>query len=97
VRPAVVVQNDRLNAQLQTTMVAIVTSTTFRAAAESSQLLIDVGTSDGQQSGLLHNSVVKCEHVNTVDKRHILRKIGELSPALRLGLDVCLKAAMELP
>ena len=96
VRPAVVVQNDRLNLRLHSTVVAIITSTNTRAQNEPSQMLIDIGTPDGKQTGLLHNSTVKAEHIDTVDQRDIVRKIGHLSPALMLQLDQCIKAALNI-
>lgn len=96
VRPAVVVQHDRLNAKLHSTVVAIITSTNQRAAAEPSQLFIDVSTPDGAQTGLLHNSTVKCEHLDTVDQRDIFRIIGRFSAALLQALESRLKAALDL-
>ena len=94
VRPAVVVQNDNLNARLNSTVVAIVTSTNVRAHVEPSQLFIDIGTADGRQTGLLHNSTVKAEHLDTVDQRDIVRKIGKFSLALMQQLEQCVKAAL---
>ncbi len=78
VRPAVVLQNDRLNTILSSTMIAIVTSTNTRSATEQSQLFIEVATTAGQESGLLHDSTIKCEHIDTVDQRDIHRIIGHL-------------------
>ena len=96
VRPAVVVQNDRLNAMLISTIVAIITSTNTRVKNEPSQLFIDVSTADGQATGLLHDSTVKCEHLDTVDRWDIHRVIGRCSPALLQQLDDCLKATLEV-
>jgi mRNA interferase MazF len=96
VRPAVVVQNDNLNSKLNSTIVAIITSTNVRAGIEPTQLLIDISTPDGKQSGLLHNSTVKAEHLDTVDQRDIVRKIGQLSVPLLLELDHCMKAALGI-
>ena len=69
VRPAVVLQNDSLNARLNSTVVAIITSTNVRVHTEPSQLFINVNSPDGRRTGLLHNSTVKGEHVDTVDQR----------------------------
>lgn len=96
VRPAVVVQNDDLNARLQSTIVAIITSTNVRSHVEPTQLYIDVSSPDGRRTGLLHNSTVKCEHLDTVDRRDVVRVIGRFSPALLSQLEVCLKAALEI-
>ena len=94
VRPAVVVQDDNLNQRLNSTVVAIVTSTSTRAHSEPSQLYIDIATPDGRQTGLLHDSTVKAEHLDTVDRRDIVRKIGTFSPALMQQLERCMKAAL---
>jgi mRNA-degrading endonuclease toxin of MazEF toxin-antitoxin module len=64
---------------------------------EPTQLLIDVATVDGQQTGLVMNSTVKCEHLDTVDQRDIVRTIGSLSHALMQQLELCMKAALALP
>lgn len=97
VRPALVVQNDNLNARLNSTVVAIITSTTARTQVEPTQLFIDLSTPDGKQTGLLHDSAVKCEHLDTVDQRDILRVIGRFSPTLLKQLEPCLKALLTLP
>jgi mRNA-degrading endonuclease toxin of MazEF toxin-antitoxin module len=67
IRPALVVQSDHNNSRLIDTIVAIITKTTHRAAKEPTQLLIDVTTSDGKQTGLLQSSAVKCEHLATLN------------------------------
>jgi mRNA interferase MazF len=95
VRPAVVIQNDHLNARLNSTVVAIITSTNVRAQAEPSQLFIDITTPDGRQTGLLHDSAVKGEHLDTVDQRDIVRKIGSFSARLLQQLETCVKAAVD--
>ena len=96
VRPAVVVQNDDLNARLKSTIVAVITSTNTRAHQEPTQLFIDISTADGGKTGLLHASTVKCEHLDTVDQGDLVRVIGRFSDALLQQLDVCLKAAVGL-
>jgi len=48
VRPALVVQNDRDNARLTNTVVAMITSRVQRAA-EPTQLFLDVSTPEGKQ------------------------------------------------
>lgn len=96
VRPAVVVQNDNLNHRLNSTLVAIITSTNTRARTEPSQVFVDIATPDGQRTGLLHNSTVKGEHVDTVDQRDILRTIGHMSPELMEKVEQAIKAAMDL-
>ena len=60
VRPVLVIQNDRDNQRLLNTIVAQITSVT-RRALEPTQLLIEMGTPEGQRSGLRQNSVVNDE------------------------------------
>ncbi|MCE9545306.1 MAG: type II toxin-antitoxin system PemK/MazF family toxin [Planctomycetia bacterium] len=96
VRPAVVVQDDGLNARLNSTIVAIITSVNVRAAVERSQLFIDISKPDGQATGLLRSSTVKAEHIDTVDQRDIIRTIGHFSDDLILELDGCIKSALRL-
>jgi mRNA interferase MazF len=96
VRPALVVQCNANNARLQDVIVAVITRTTARALTEPTQLLIDITTPDGRRTRLLHTPAVKCEHLITIEQSLILRTIGQLSPALMLQIDDCLKVALEL-
>src|SRR5438874_13004277 len=80
-RPAVVVQNDRDNARLTNTILAMITSVT-RRALETTQLLIEVSTSDGVLSGLHRDSVVNCVNLFTIEQVKVLRTIGKLSAPL---------------
>lgn len=61
VRPAVVVQCDRNNQRLTNIIVAAITTTTHRSG-EPTQLLIEIATPQGRQSGLLKDSVITCEN-----------------------------------
>ena len=96
VRPALVVQNDRDNARLTNTVVAMITSRVQRAA-ESTQLFLDVSTPEGKQTGLIMNSVVNGVNLFTIEQRKVLRSLGRLSPALLRQIEDCLKAAFSLP
>ena len=60
VRPALIVQNDRRNALLSETIVALITKNVRHVATDPTQLLIDLGTPIGKASGLNVNSAVKC-------------------------------------
>jgi mRNA-degrading endonuclease toxin of MazEF toxin-antitoxin module len=96
-RPALVVQSDHNNVRLNDTIVAIITKTTHRATTEPTQLLIDINAPEGRQSGLLHTSAVKCEHLVTVSMADISRVIGSLPPATMTQIEGCLKAALAIP
>jgi len=96
VRPALVIQNDRDNQRLVNTVIAQITSLT-RRALEPTQLLIELATPEGQQSGLRQDSVVNCVNLLTLDKGKVLRKLGTLPDSLMQRVNDCLKTAFDLP
>ncbi len=95
-RPAVVVQANRYNRSQRHVLVAEITSN-LTLAADPSNLLIEVGTPEGQATGLAQDSLVTCLHLATISEDRITRVIGGLSPALLRKLNDCLKAALEIP
>jgi mRNA interferase MazF len=94
-RPALIVQNDRDNRRLDNTIIAQIT-TNMRHVNDPTQLLIPRGTPEGQQAGLLHDSVVSCNNLATVHEERIHRVIGHLPDAVMARIDECLKAALGL-
>jgi mRNA interferase MazF len=95
VRPALVVQTDRLNSRITDTILAATSRSTHRASA--TQLFIDISTPEGGRAGLRQNSMIQCENLLTYDQRLILAKVGALSAPLLRQIDDCLKAALDLP
>ncbi|HQU42993.1 MAG TPA: type II toxin-antitoxin system PemK/MazF family toxin [Pirellulales bacterium] len=96
VRPALVVQNDLNNRRLQDVILALVTSTMHRVKQAPTQLLIELASPDGRQSGLLRDSAVKCEHLVTLHQGFVRRVIGHLSVNLMRQIDDCLKVSLGL-
>ena len=97
VRPALVVQADVWNQQLDDTILALITSSRRRRVGATTQLLIDITTAEGRQTGLRRNSVVQCENLLTYDQDLILRVIGHLSATAMQQIDACLKASLGIP
>jgi mRNA interferase MazF len=95
-RPALVVQCDRNNRRLDDVILVMITSVVERVAIERTQLLIDATTPEGKQSGLLHTSAVKCEHLLTLHQQFIGRTIGHLPPNIMEQVDECLKISLGL-
>jgi mRNA-degrading endonuclease toxin of MazEF toxin-antitoxin module len=95
-RPALVVQCDRNNQRLNDVILAMITSVTDRATTEPTQRLIDTATIEGRQSGLLHSSAVKCEHLITLHRQLISRVIGHLPSEVMKEIDLCLKESLGL-
>ena len=96
VRPAVVVQCDRLNQRIRNTIVAMISGNIRLAGTEPAQFLIDPATTDGVASGLTFPSAVKCENLATIQQSDISNTIGHLSDALKSKLHDCLVAALEI-
>ncbi len=94
-RPALVVQSDRNNARLKNTLVVAITSTTHRSG-EPTQLIIEVATATGTQSGLVKDSVVSCENLATIEQSKVVRVIGSLPPDTMIQVNACLKASLDL-
>ena len=97
VRPALVIQNDKDNQRIVNTIIAQITGTIHRASTEPTQLLVDVTTSEGRQSGLKQTSAVNCLNLFTIHQQDVLGKLGSLSPLLMKRIDDCVKVALELP
>jgi mRNA interferase MazF len=97
VRPAVIVPCDRLNRQIQNTLLAMITGNTRLAGTEPTQFLIDPATPEGASSGQSLPSAVKGKNLATIPQTDIIDTIGHLSDALKQKLNDCLKAALELP
>ncbi len=79
-RPALIIQADNLQTGLPQVIVTMITSRTFRAN-HPSRVLIELNTEDGQQSGLLSDSVIMTDNVATIEEMAIDRVIGRLSKA----------------
>lgn len=94
-RPVVVVQNDRNNRRLKSAIVAQITSNTKLADKEATQVLVDVSTPEGKQTGLVCASAVKCENLYIKPQRD-MRKIGAMPPALMQQVDDALKVSLDL-
>ncbi len=94
-RPGLVVQNDADNTRMAATILAQITTNLARAG-EPTHLLIEASTNEGQSSGLLHDSLVSCNNLITVDLTRVHKVIGHLPAATMQKIDDCLKAALGL-
>ena len=76
-RPALVVQADNLQTGLPQIILAMITSRMLRASHQS-RVIVQLSTLEGQQSGLLTDSVVMTDNLATVAETEIDRSIGTL-------------------
>ena len=95
-RPLLVIQANRDNQRMTSTIVAQI-STTLHRANEPTHYLISVASPEGRLAGLLHDSVVSCNNLATITGDRIEKVIGHLSPATMAKINDCLKAALDLP
>ena len=79
-RPALVIQADNLQTDLPQVIVAMITSRLFRAN-HPSRVVIRLSTPEGEQSGLLTDSVVMTDNLATIAEAAIDRVIGSLPMA----------------
>jgi mRNA interferase MazF len=87
----VVVQSDAFNmSQIQTVIVAVITSNT-RLAGAPGNLTLTL-----EQSGLLSESVINVSQVITVDKRYLTERVGSLPLKQLSELDEGLRLALAL-
>jgi mRNA interferase MazF len=94
IRPALVVQSDVNNQRLSN---IIVVATTTHRSHQPTQMLIELSTPEGKQSGLVKDSVVTCENIVTLDHSRIHAKIGSIPSSAMTRVNDCLKAALEIP
>ena len=90
-RPALIVQADQLGAELQQTIVAMITSNMTRAG-HPSRVAVSLGSESARGSGLLMDSVIMTDNPATIHHSEIDRIIGtfgglkEIDAALRTTL-----------
>ena len=88
VRPVLILQNEIGNYHSPTTIVAII-STKARTHPLPTHVQISTG-------GLRKASIVKLEHIRTIDKSRLLKRIGRLSQQDLKKVDTALAVSFEL-
>jgi len=90
-RPVLVVQADEFTASnIQTVLVAVITSNTALAAAPGNVLL------ERKHSRLKKSSVVNVSQIVTLDKRVLTERVGSLPRRVMAAVDGGLKLALNL-
>jgi mRNA interferase MazF len=92
-RPVMVVQADHLGTGLAQTIVAMITSNLARAG-HCSRVTVPLATPEGQQTGLLTDSVIMTDNLATVLESEIERAIGEWTDMA--AVDVALRHTLAL-
>ena len=90
-RPVVVVQSDAFNrSQIQTVIVAVITSNIQLAAAPGNARLML------EESGLPRESVINVSQLITLDRRYLTARVGRLPPEQLTDLDEGLRLVLSL-
>ena len=91
-RPAIIVQADNLQTGIPQIIVAMITSQMFRAG-QPSRVTILRNSPEGQQSGLLVDSVIMTDNLATIATSAIYRLIGSIPTE---NVDTALKYTLNL-
>jgi mRNA interferase MazF len=91
-RPALIVQADNLQTGLPQTIVAMITSQMGRAG-HPSRVTIVLKSPEGQQSGLLTDSVVMTDNLATIATSALYKRIGALPTST---INAALKHTLKL-
>jgi mRNA-degrading endonuclease toxin of MazEF toxin-antitoxin module len=94
-RPVVVVQSDIYNGRLRHAVVAQVTSN-LDEKGDPACLFIDTSSADGRATGLNRDGLVCCFLLSLISEDRLGNQIGRLSNTLLVGLNDCLKAALDV-
>lgn len=76
-RPALVVQSDEIESELQQVIVAMLSSKVHRAG-RASRVLLRIGSDETKETGLLSDSVIMTDNISTVLLSRVTRVIGRL-------------------
>ena len=96
VRPAVVVQSDRDNQRLESTIVVSITGNTRLVGKEPGHILIVVSVPEGKATGLRFTSAVNTHGLFTIHTNLIEEHVGELSSRLMTLVDAELRSSIGL-
>lgn len=90
-RPIVILQNDVGNTYSPTTIIAIMTSRQTK-----SKMPTHYWVKDYIGCGLIKPTMVECEQIRTIDKKRLLKKIGQLPKEEMQALEKCLLVSLGL-
>ena len=92
-RPALIVQADALGADLQQTVVAMITSNMARAG-HPSRVIVRLGAQATEGSGLLMDSIIMTDNLATIHHSEVDQVIGTLG--VMTEVDAALRTTLAL-
>jgi mRNA interferase MazF len=92
-RPALVIQADNLNTDIEQTVFAMITSNRSRADHPSRVSLL-LNSSEGREARILMDSVVMTDNIATIRENEIVRRLGNLKDLTKV--DTALRITLSL-
>ncbi|OGD30150.1 MAG: hypothetical protein A2Y56_10070 [Candidatus Aminicenantes bacterium RBG_13_63_10] len=90
-RPCVIIQNDVGNTYSSVTIVAVITSQ--KHLSKRYPVDVWVGKDEG---GLDVPSIIQCDQIRTIDKRRVMRRLGQFGDSVMKELEKALKISLAL-
>lgn len=90
IRPVLIIQNDTMNSSSPITIVAPITSRIFSKHYPTN---VEITPKD---SGLKIKSTILFNQIKAIDKRRIIKKLGEVSFNLMKKVDSAIKVSLDL-
>ena len=94
-RPALIVSDHSIGRRYNDVILVAITSQRIDEVKQT-ELLIEEGTPNFKQTGLVKTSVVRCEYIMTLPAKLIVRELGKLTEALQNKVDNILKLSLGL-
>jgi len=90
-RPCVVIQNDVANLRSKTVIVALITG--YKEGKKSYPFKVFISA---KETGLREDSLVACNHILTVDKSRLIKKLGSIPEKRMQIVDLALIQHLDL-
>jgi mRNA interferase MazF len=91
VRPCIIIQNDVGNQYSPVTIVVVITS----QKSISQKYPVDVWLGK-EERGLDVPSIIQCDQIRTVDKRRIIKRLGQFGDPIMKEVDKAIKISLAL-
>jgi mRNA interferase MazF len=91
IRPALVIQNDVGNRHSRLTIVAAITSKVSPVPYP-----VEVIVQPSRTSGLDTLSAIRLDHIRTIDKQRLIKRLGALGPLIMEKVDEAMKISSGL-
>jgi mRNA interferase MazF len=95
VRPALVISPDNYNQTSQDIVVLLITTNTSRRGRFD--LLLEKSHPEFLQTGLRYDSAIRTDKIFTLNRRLLVKSLGQFGPQLKADVEKQLRLLLELP